>query len=156
MGWSYNVWTVPLIAKMASVIFKFASTSNVNLPSSTGTLPHSDISQVKGPGQEVQVTGVGSLEKLWPVHQGHGDPQCVPYVGGHLLVAAALAPPLLVQCHQEVTDRLPAGQTQGLDVNQDFPKEVFGMPRLSSCPKQSAWVPHLIVFKFRLTVWHLC
>lgn len=97
---------------MASLISKIASNPHVTLSSSMRTLAQSDVPQVEGPGQQVQVPGVGGLEELRPVHQGDGDPQRGPYVGRHLLVAAALAPPLLVQRHQEVTDRLPAGETR--------------------------------------------
>lgn len=67
--------------KWLFLISKIASTLDVKRSSVTGTLPESDISQVKGPGQEVQVSSVSGLEKLWPVHQGHGNPQCGPNVG---------------------------------------------------------------------------
>lgn len=77
-------------------------------PSSEPRAP-SDVAHIKGPHQQVQVSDVGGLEQLGPVQHGDGDAQGGPDVGRHLLVAAALTPPLLVQSCQEVTDCLPAG-----------------------------------------------
>lgn len=85
--------------------------SELNPDSPTGRHP-SDIDDVEGPHQQVQVPDAGGLEQLGPVHHGDGDAQSGPDVRRHLLVAAALTPPLLVQSRQEVTDRLPAGQTR--------------------------------------------
>lgn len=69
----------------------------------------SDVVRIKGPCQQVQVPDVGGLEELGPVHHRDGDTQGCPDVGRHLLVAAVLTPPLLVQSRQEVGDCLPAG-----------------------------------------------
>lgn len=85
--------------------------SELNPDSPTRRHP-SDIHDVEGPHQQVQVPDAGGLEQLGPVHHGDGDPQSGPDVRRHLLVAAALTPPLLVQSRQEVTDRLPAGRTR--------------------------------------------
>lgn len=67
----------------------------------------SHVPPVERPNQQVQVTRAGSLEKLGLVHHGDGDAQSGPDVGRHLLMAAALTPPLLVQSCQEITDCLP-------------------------------------------------
>lgn len=71
--------------------------------------PPLDVTPVQDQHQQVQVPSVGCLDQIRPVHQRDRDPQCGPDVGRHLLLAAALAPPLLVQSRQEVTDRLPVG-----------------------------------------------
>lgn len=67
----------------------------------------SDVPHIKGPHQQVQVSGIGGLKQLRTVHHGDGNAQSGPDVGRHLWVAAALTPPLLVQSRQEVADRIP-------------------------------------------------
>jgi len=84
--------------------------------------PHetpSGVAPVEGPGQQVQVSGLGGLQQLGSVHRGDGGPEAGPDDLRHLLTAAA---PLLVQGRQEVTDRLPEDQTRtGLDQHRVRP-----------------------------------
>lgn len=88
--------------------------------------PPSDVAHIEGPHQQVQVPDVGGPEQLGTVHHGDGDTQGGPDVGRHLLVAAALTPPLLVQSCQEVTDRLPAGPGPAPDQLRPETTEISG------------------------------
>lgn len=69
----------------------------------------SDVSDLEEPHEQVQVSDAGGLEQLGSVHQRERHPQGRPDVGRHLLLAAALAPPLLVQSRQEVPGCFPTG-----------------------------------------------